>query len=151
MRRICAAMAMCLCVAGTVRAGESLSCQIEREGASGKSFAWSYAHSEAKGRNKLKTSIGTIGRAEGPGYTTALTLNGKPVALPPEYAGVIRFGKVFEQGGGVALAYMVTRQNDSEASPSELVFLLDKSGGVSQIQVQPGNSEQVAGHCYLVQ
>jgi hypothetical protein len=151
MKATIIALAAGLLLASNAHAGDSLSCQIKKSAAKGTAFSWSYAHGGAEGPDTIQTSIGTIGYAEGPSYTSLITLEGKPVALPHEHAGLIRFGKVFEHGQKVALAYLVERERDSSASPSELVFLLDKSGVVSQISVQPGNTEPVAGHCDLMQ
>jgi hypothetical protein len=151
MKRTITALAAGLLLACSVQASDSLSCQLKESAGEGTAFAWSYAHGEAEGPDTVATSIGTIGYAEGPRYTSLITLDGKPIALPPEHAGQIRFGKVFEHDGQVALAYLVEREHDSSASPSELVFLVDKSGAVSHLSVQPGNAEPVAGHCNVIE
>lgn len=139
-----------LLLAGNAHAGKSLSCQLKERAGKGTAFAWSYAHSEAPGPNTIKTSIGKIGYAEGPNFTTSITLNGRPFVLPPEHAGLIRFGKVYEHGGKVAMAYRVQREIDSASSPSELVFLVDAKGAVHNIELQPGDTEPAKGYCSLI-
>ena len=151
MRLTITALAVGLLLAGTAQASDSLSCQLKESAGEGTAFAWSSAHGEAEGPDTISTSIGTIGNAEGPGFTTAITLNGKPVALSPEHAGQVRFGKVYEHGDKVALAYLVERARDSSASPSELVFLVSKDRAVSEIDIQPGNAAPIVGHCNLIQ
>lgn len=151
MKQTISVLAVGLLLAGHVHAGDSLSCQLKKSAAKGTGFAWSYAHGGADGPDTILTSIGTIGYEEGPRYTSLITLDGKPIALPAQHAGLIRFGKVFEQGEQVALAYLVERESDSSASPSQLVFLLDKSGAVSQVSVQAGDVEPAASHCNLIQ
>lgn len=151
MKQTITVLAAGLLLAGHVQAGETLSCELKESAGEGTSFAWSHAHGEAEGPDTIPTAIGTIGNTEGPGFTTAITLDGKPVALPPEHAGLIRFGKVYEHGDKVALAYLVERSRDSSASPSELVFLVDASGTVSNLDLQPGNAEPIVGHCNLIQ
>ncbi len=151
MKETITALAAGLLLACSAQAADSLSCQLKQSAAEGTSFAWGYAHGEADGPDTIQTSIGTIGYAEGPGYTTAITLDGRPITLPAEHAGQIRFGKVFEHGEQVALAYLVERKRDSSASPSEIVFLVDPNGTVSNIDLQPGNAEPVIGHCNLIQ
>lgn len=151
MKRTITALAAGLLLACSVQASDSLSCQLKESAGEGTAFAWSYAHGGAEGPDTIPTSIGTIGNAEGPGYTTAITLDGQPVALPPEHAGLIRNGKVYEHGDQVALAYLVERASDSSASPSELVLLVSADRTVSEIDLQPGNAEPVVGHCNLIQ
>lgn len=142
--------AVSMLLAGHVHAADSLSCRLKQSAGQGTPFAWSYAHSEADGPSAIETSIGTLAPAEGPNYTTAVTLDGQPIALPAEHAGQIRFGKVFELATGVALAYSVTRDSDSMAAPSQLVVLLDKAGKPIEIQVQPGDTEPDPNHCNLI-
>lgn len=105
MKRTITALAAGLLLAGTAQASESLSCQLKESAGEGIAFAWSYAHDEADGPNTIATSIGTIGNVEGPNFTTSITLDGRPIALPPEHAGLIRFGKIYEHDNKVALAY----------------------------------------------
>jgi len=151
MKRTITALAAGLLLACSAQASDSLSCQLKERAGEGAAFAWSYAHGEAEGPDTIPTSIGTIGNAEGPNYTTAITLDGKPIALPPEHAGLIRNGKVYMHGDQVALAYLVERASDSSASPSELVLLVSADRTISEIDLQPGNAEPVAGHCNLIQ
>lgn len=150
MKRTIITLAAGLLLVSNAHAGKSLSCQLKKSAGKGIAFAWSYAHSEAAGPNTISTSIGKIGKVEGPNFTTSVTLNGRPIALPPEHAGLIRFGKVYEHGTKVALAYRVQREIDSASSPSELVFLVDAKGAVHNIEIQPGDTEPAEGHCSLI-
>lgn len=151
MKRKITVLAAGLLMVGTAQAGQSLSCQIKERAQEGVAFSWSHAHGEAEGPDTIPTAIGVIGQTEGPGFTTAITLNGEPIAHPPEHAGLVRYGKVYAIDDQVALAYLVERSHDSSASPSELVFLVDASGTVSNLELQPGNAEPVVGHCNLIQ
>lgn len=151
MKRLIMTSATCILLVGPVYASDSLSCRIKQSGVEGAGFSWTYARpdEEAPGPHSITTSIGTVSSAEGPRYTTALTLNGRPIALPAQYAGVIRFGKIFEFDGGVALAYLVARWEDSQASPSRLVVQLNKAGKPVETQLLPGDNED-ANFCDLL-
>lgn len=151
MKQSITVLAAGLLLAGHVQASDTLSCQLKESAGEGTAFAWSHAHGEADGPDAIETSVGTIGWAEGPDFTTVITLDGEAIDLPPEHAGLIRSGRVYEHDGQVAMAYLVERERDSSASPSELVFLVRKDRSVSDIHLQPGNAEPVAGHCTLIQ
>ncbi|MDH5824218.1 hypothetical protein QFW77_14650 [Luteimonas sp. RD2P54] len=151
MRRRISVLAAGLLLAGHVHAGDLLSCQIQESGVEGTAFAWSYAHGVAEGPYVIETSIGTLDSIEGPEFSSVPTLDGEPIVPPPELGGQIRFGKVYELEDRVALAYLVERERDSSATPSELVFLLNKDRTVSDIDLQPGSAEPVVGHCNLIQ
>lgn len=146
---------------GSALAQETLSCQVQgdltKHSAAPKvtDFTWSTAHNSSSPTGAIATSIGKIaqGRAQG-----SITLSGKPVQLPNEVRGVIRFGKVYDYGGRVALAYRVEREFDSSATPSEVVFRLDKTRVVAEAEVLPGEAafndilaRDYPDHCTLVE
>lgn len=140
--------------AGCAQAAEGLSCRVEQDlaGADGapevREFIWSTAHGGSEPTGAIKTAIGAVGQGEALG---SVTLNGKPVQLPTETRGVIRFGKVYDYGDRVVLAYRVERQDDSSATPSEVVYTLDKSRVVADADILPGSQSEAPGHCILVE
>lgn len=154
-----AAMLLLLVAAGVAHADESLWCQVETGDLPGvkaaakpaklTEFVWNTAHGGMEPTGPIKTYIGTIEAGEGPHYTTAITLNGKPVALPSGTTGLIWSGKVYDFSGTVALAYQVERADDSSASPSDVVVVIEKDGLVSQSAVLPGTEPPPADHCFL--
>ena len=135
-------------------ATESLSCRIQQDLAAGAGkvpmtteFVWSTAHNSSAPSSAVKTSIGKIDQGEALG---SVLLDGQPVQLPATTRGVIRFGKVFDYGDRVVLAYRVEREWDSTASPSEVVYALDKRRTISDVDILPGNEAQTSGHCILI-
>lgn len=147
-----------LLLSGASQAGESLSCRVQKGLIAGKhpvkttEFAWGSAHGAGDGQvaTTIPTSLGAVSHGLGQD-TTAITLGGKPVPLPAEARGVIWGGRVYDFGGQVAVAYQVERQDDSSASPSEVVVLLGKGPKVSAIDVLPGTASKPAGYCVLNQ
>lgn len=137
---------------------DPLSCRVEQGTLSGASgdpevieFTWSTAHETADPTGPIETAIGRIDQVEGPRFTTALTLNGRPLSLPAELQGLIRFGTVYDYGDRVAMAYLVERADDSSASPSQVVVVLGKDGSVDETEVLAGNAPTIDGHCILIQ
>lgn len=165
MKKTMATLAAGLLLAGTVQADDSLSCRVKQDLAAGAGrapkvteFIWSTAHHSSEPTGPIKTSIGTLsytsGRRDtqwGPMPNDTLTLNGMPLKVPAEVNGVIRFGKAFDYGDRVALAYLAEREDDSSATPSEIVLLLDKAGAVSATDIQAGNADIDPNHCTLVE
>ncbi|MCD9030860.1 hypothetical protein LDO32_03810 [Luteimonas sp. Y-2-2-4F] len=154
MGRAKAALALGLTLGvGSLQAAESLSCRVQQdlEGADGapevREFIWSTAHGGSEPTGAIKTAIGTIGQGEALG---SITLDGQPVQLPTETRGVIRFGTAYDYGDRVVLAYRVERQDDSSATPSEVVYTLDKSRVVADADILPGSQSEAPGHCILV-
>lgn len=155
----------CFTVSGSVFADSGLSCQIHRDIAQGQGkapqvteFVWSTAHGSAEPTGAIKTDLGAIHYTSGQRKTEwgpmshdTLTLDGQPIATPPEVNGVIRFGKAFDYGDQVALAFLAEREEDSSATPSEVVLMLGKTGKVTETDIQPGNAELDPNHCTLVE
>lgn len=154
-----------LLLAGTTQAADSPSCRVKQDVAAGAGrapkvteFIWSTAHGGSEPTGPLKTSAGTLSYTSGqrdtqwgPMPNDTLTLDGTPLKVPPEVNGVIRFGKAFDYGDRVALAYLAEREDDSSATPSEIVLLLDKTGAVSATDIQPGNADTDPNYCTLVE
>lgn len=143
-----------LLMATGAQAGESLSCQIQKGQASGvadatkvSEFVWSTAHDSTAPTGAIATSIGKIDQGDALG---AITLNGQPVQLPAEVRGLIRFGKVYDYGGFAVLAYRVERDFDSTATPNEVVYRLDKTRVVAEVDLLPGEVMEDPSHCILI-
>ncbi|TDK26213.1 hypothetical protein E2F46_06340 [Luteimonas aestuarii] len=143
---------------GAANADEPLSCRIERGELSGASaevvrldFTWSTTHQSTEPTGPIHTSIGLIDQAEGPRYTTAMTLNGRTLAIPAQLTGLIRFGTAYDAGGRVALAYLLEREGDASATPSQAVVVLDAAGNVIESEVLAGDAPASGGHCVLIQ
>lgn len=165
MKKTMATLATGFLLASTAQAADSLSCRVKQDLAAGADrapkvteFIWSTAHNSSEPSGPIQTSIGTLsytdGRREtqwGPLPNDALTLNGMALKVPPTVNGVIRFGKAFDYGDRVALAFLAEREGDSSATPSEIVLLLDKAGKVSETDIQPGNDAADPNHCTLVE
>lgn len=154
-RRFLPLAGLMICAFGA-QAAERLSCRVSsghlpgaKHPAKIAEFAWNSAHGAGGSAGVIKTSIGGLGRGEGARHTTAITLNGKAVRMPPEAAGIIWGGKVYDFGQVVAVAYLVERQDDSSASPSEAVLVIRKGGTVSEFEVLPGTESAPPGHCAL--
>lgn len=155
MRAEFASLAAAVLLAGTAQAGTSLSCRVQQDlKGSGSAaprtieFVWSTADDGAKPTGPIKTRIGTIA----PGTDLkSITLNGKPVQLPAQAGGLIRFGKAYDYGNRVVLAYRLERQWDATATPSEVVYALDKTHVVKDIDILPGSEFEAPGHCILVE
>lgn len=155
----------CFTVSGPVIADSGLSCRIRQDIAQGQGkapqmteFVWSTAHGSSEPTGPINTDLGAIHYASGQRKTEwgpmphdTLTLDGQPIAVPPEVNGVIRFGKAFDYGDRVALAFLAEREDDSSATPSEVVLMLDKTGKVAETDIQPGNAELDPNHCTLVE
>lgn len=142
----------------SAQAADSLSCRIQANQIAGNAnkprvtdFVWSAAHGTDEGTRSIKTRIGLIGQAGASGPATVLNLNGKELSMPTALAGSVRFGKVYDYGDKVALAYLVERADDSSASPSQVVLLLGRSGTVLETDLLPGTAAAVDTHCVLVQ
>lgn len=138
---------------GTAFGQASLSCRVEQDLAEGgaprvSELVWSQAHGEGAGPGRVSTSIGPIAAGED---LKTITLDGQPVALPDQVTGLLRFGKAYDYRGRVVLAYLVEREWDSSATPSEVVYGLDKQGTVSEVDVLPGGAAEDSGHCVLIQ
>lgn len=145
-----------LATAGSAHAGQSLWCQLEAgtlvgtgKAAKVTDFVWSAAQDEEGVTGPIKTSLGVFDAGEGSSGSTALTLGGKAVALAPKATGIIGFGKVYDFGSSVAVAYVVERPSDSSATPSEAVVVIGKGGTVSKVAVLAGTQPRPAGHCDL--
>jgi len=165
MKKTTMTLAAGLLLAGSAQAAEGLSCQVEKDLAAGAGqapkvteFTWSTAHGGSEPTGPIKVSIGTLyytsGRRDtqwGPMPNDTLTLNGSPLKVPAAVNGVIRFGKAFDYGDRVALAYLAEREDDSSATPSEIVLLLDKAGAVSATDIRPGNADADPNRCTLVE
>ena len=143
--------AVCLHV-GDVVAADGLSCalakQQEAATTSVQEFLWSTAHGEARPDGAIRTRLGLI--EPGEGSSTSILLDGVPIALPIEVAGLIRFGKIYDRGDQLALAYLVERPDDSSASPSQVALTLDESGQVTSTDLIPGNADPAPGQCRLI-
>lgn len=143
------------CVSSSAFASEGLSCRIQQDlaGSGGRApkvseLVWSEAHGEGAGPGRVSTSIGPIAAGED---LKTITLDGQPIALPDQVTGLLRFGKAYDYGDRVVLAYLVEREWDSSATPSEVVYALDKQGTVSEVDVLPGGAAEASGHCVLIQ
>lgn len=141
-------------VADCAQAGQSLSCRVQADLAAGKGapkvtlFTWSTADDGTKPTGPVKSSIGTIA----PGKDLkSIKMDGKPVTLPADLRGLIRFGKVYDYGNRVVLAYRAEREWDSTATPSEVVYAIDKTRVVNSADVLPGSEMERPGHCTLVE
>lgn len=136
-------------------AQDGLSCQVQRDlqsdvGCAPKAteFVWSTADDSSKPTRVIETRIGTIRPS---GDLKSITLDGKPVSLPAEVSGLIRFGTVYDYGNRVVLAYRAERQWDATATPSEVVYALDKRRIVAVADILPGSEFERPGHCVLVE
>lgn len=155
----------CLAACGPALAGSGLSCRIQQDLVAGErkapkvtDFVWSTAHHSAEPTGPIKTRLGTLHYTSGQRQTEwgpmprdTLTLNGRPIAAPPEVNGTIGFGKAFDYGDRIALAYLGEREGDSGATPSEVVLLLDEAGAIVETDIQPGNAELDPNHCTLIE
>lgn len=144
-----------LLLTGTTQAAGSLSCRVQQDLGGGGSRApkvneliWSEAHGDAGGVGQVATSIGAIAAGDD---LKSITLAGQPIPLPEQVRGLLRFGKAYDYAGRVVLAYLVEREWDSSATPSEVVYALDKQGAVTEIDVLPGDAAEAGGHCLLIQ
>lgn len=143
------------CVSGSAAAGESLSCRVQRDLAAGagatpkvSEFIGSTAHDSSEPTGAVATNIGKIRPDDD---LANITLDGKSIQLQPEARGLIRFGNVYDYGDRVALAYLVEREDDASATPSQVVLLLNKNGTVSETDVLPGTASSTDGHCTLIE
>ncbi|MEF8764937.1 hypothetical protein [Stenotrophomonas sp. A3_2] len=147
-----------LAFAASAEAAQSLSCQLQsgqfRGDGGGKpkvsEFIWASGHSSATPTGPIRTRIGRIDPVEGRDYKRAIKLDGKPVLLPAEAHSVIGFGKVYDFGGTVALAYLGEREEDSSARPSQIVVVINKAGSVIDSEVLPGTATNPGSHCLLI-
>ncbi|RSC49704.1 hypothetical protein EGS96_10785 [Stenotrophomonas maltophilia] len=144
--------------AASAEAAPSLSCQLEsgqfRVDGGGRpkvsEFIWATGHGSAMPTGPIRTRIGRIDPADGPDYKRMLKLDGKPVLLPAEAHSVVGFGKVYDFGGAVALAYLGEREEDSSARPSQIVIVINKAGSVIDSEVLPGTATNPGNHCLLI-
>lgn len=155
----------CFASSGPALADSSLSCRIQQDLVAGEGktpqvseFVWSTAHHSSEPTGPIQTRLGTIhytsGQRQtewGPMPNDTLTVNGRPIDVSPEVNGVIRFGKAYDYDDQVALAFLAERENDSSATPSEVVLLLDKAGKVAATDIQSGNAELDPNHCTLIE
>lgn len=139
---------------GTAFGQASLSCRVQQDLAEGGSKAprvselvWSQAHGEGAGPGRVVTGIGTIAAGED---LKAITLDGQPIRLPAEVAGLLRFGKAYDYRDKVVLAYRVEREWDSSATPSEVVYALNKQRVITEVDVLPGDAVEDGSHCVLI-
>ncbi|MFL4515587.1 hypothetical protein [Stenotrophomonas pavanii] len=147
-----------LAFAASAGAAPSLSCQLQsgqfRGDGGGKpkvsEFIWASGHGSATPTGPIRTRIGRIDPVEGRDYKCAIKLDGKPVLLPAEAHSVIGFGKVYDFGGTVALAYLGEREEDSSARPSQIVVVINKAGSVIDSEVLPGTATIPGNHCLLI-
>lgn len=147
-----------LAFAASAEAAPSLSCQLQsgqfKAGGGGKpkvsAFVWATGHGSAIPTGPVRTSIGRIDPMEGRDYKRAIKLDGKPVLLPPDAQSVIGFGKVYDFGGAVALAYLGEREEDSSARPSQIVIVITKAGSVIASEVLPGIATNQGSYCLLI-
>lgn len=147
-----------LAFAASAEAAQSLSCQLQsgqfKAGGGGKpkvsAFIWATGHGSAIPTGPVRTSIGRIDPKEGRDYKRAIKLDGKPVLLPPDAQSVIGFGKVYDFGGAVALAYLGERDEDSSARPSQIVIVINKAGALIDWEVLPGTATNPGNHCLLI-
>lgn len=143
------------CVSSSALASESLSCRVQQDlaGSGGRApkvseLVWSEAHGEGAGAGRVSTSVGAIAAGED---LKTVTVNGQPIPLPEQVTGLLRFGKAYDYGDRVVLAYLVEREWDSSATPSQVVYALDKQRAVTEIDVLPGDAAEAGGHCVLIQ
>ncbi|MCU1188742.1 hypothetical protein JAK42_16285 [Stenotrophomonas maltophilia] len=154
----CWALLGLLAFAASAEAAPGLSCQLKtgqfRVGGVGNpkvsAFIWATGHGSATPTGPIRTSIGRIDPVEGRDYKRAIKLNGKSILLPPEAHSVVGFGKVYDFGSGVALAYLGERNEDSSARPSQIVVVINKAGSVIDSEVLPGTATNPGGHCLLI-
>jgi hypothetical protein len=154
----CWALVGLFAFAASAEAAQSLSCQLQsgqfKAGGGGKpkvsEFIWATGHGSATPTGPIRSRIGRIDPVEGRDYKRAVTLNGKPVLLPPEAHSVVGFGKVYDFGGAVALAYLGEREEDSSARPSQIVIVINKAGSVIDSEVLPGTATNPGDHCLLI-
>lgn len=147
-----------LAFAVSAEAAPSLSCQLKSgqfrvDGGGGpkvSEFIWATGHGSATPTGSIRTSIGRIEPVEGRDYKRAIKLDGKPVPLPTEAHSVVGFGKVYDFGGAVALAYLGEREEDSSARPSQIVIVINKAGSVIDSEVLPGTATNPGDHCLLI-
>lgn len=144
--------------AASAEAVQSFSCQLQsgqfKAGGGGKpkvsEFIWATGHGSAIPTGPVRTSIGRIDPAEGRDYKLAIKLDGKPVLLPAEAHSVIGFGKVYNFGSAVALAYLGERDEDSSAQPGQIVIVINKAGSVIDSEVLPDTATNPGSHCLLI-
>lgn len=149
-------LGLLVCTFGA-QAGPSLSCRIHSNRIQGTAkvpkttdFVWSVAHGADEATGPIRTSIGQIDQGAATGPTTVITLNGRPLQLPASLKGSIRFGRSIDYGDKVALAYLVERGDDSSASPSQVVLLLEPGGTVLETDLLPGTASEPGSHCLLI-
>lgn len=154
----CWAVVGLLAFAASAEGAPSLSCQLQigqfRVDGGGRAkvsaFIWATGHGSATPTGPNRTSIGRIEPVEGGDYKRMLKLDGKPVLLPAEAHSVIGFGKVYDFGSAVALAYLGERDEDSSARPSQIVIVINKAGAVIDSEVLPGTATNPGTHCLLI-
>jgi len=156
LRRVVLLAGLLIC-AFSAEAVRSLSCRVLTGQVTGTAksprtteFVWSGAHGIDDATGPIRTSLGQISQGAGSTAATVLTLDGKPLSLPASLAGSVRFGRVIDYGGKVALAYLVERTEDSSASPSHAVVLLGDRG-VLETDVLPGTAGVPGEHCVVVE
>lgn len=157
LRRL-ALLAGLLTCAFSAEAAQSLSCRVQAGQVTGTlkpprvtEFVWSAAHGTDEATGPIRTSLGLVDQGAGSTASTVLTLSGKRLALPASLAGSVRFGRVIDYGGKVALAYLAERAEDSSASPSQVVVLLGPGGVVLEMDVLPGTAASPGEHCVVIQ
>ena len=135
----------------STHATERLSCQVQHHHIQGTrskptvtDFTWSTAHNTAKTTGAVRTSLGRIEESD-----DGIKLNGKEIALPSAVQGAIYFGKVYDYGNKVAMVYLVSRADDSIATPSEVVILLSKGDSITGFEVMPGTEMSSPDQCSL--
>jgi hypothetical protein len=154
----CFALLGLLTIASSAEAAPSLSCQLQSgqfsAGGVGhpkvSEFVWATGHGSATPTGPIRTRIGRIEPVEGRDYKRAIKLDGKSVLLPAEAHSVVGFGKVYDFGGAVALAYLGERDEDSSARPSQIVIVINKAGSVIDSEVLPGTATNPGNHCLLI-
>ncbi|HDS1390390.1 TPA: hypothetical protein UOJ32_004281 [Stenotrophomonas maltophilia] len=154
----CFALLGLLTIASSAEAAPSLSCQLQSgqfsAGGVGhpkvSEFVWATGHGSATPTGPIRTRIGRIEPVEGRDYKRAIKLDGKPMLLPTEAHSVIGFGKVYDFGRAVALAYLGERDEDSSARPSQIVIVINKAGSVIDSEVLSGASLNPGKHCLLI-
>ncbi|ATE70783.1 hypothetical protein [Lysobacter capsici] len=139
-------------------AAQSLSCRVQSGEVTGTAkppriteFIWSAAHGTDEATGPIRTSLGQVDQEANSTASTVLMLGGKRLALPASLAGSVRFGRVIDYGGKVALAYLAERAEDSSASPSQVVVLLGAGGIVLETDVLPGTAASPGEHCVVIQ
>ncbi len=154
----CWALVGLLAFAASAEAAQSLSCQLQngqfRLDGEGKpkvsEFIWATGHASVPPTGPIQTRIGRIDLVEGRDYKRAIKLDGKPVLLPAEAHSVVGFGKVYDFGRAVALAYLGERDEDSSARPSQIIVVINKAGAVTDSEVLPGTNLNPGNHCLLI-